>query len=186
MITLSDRCDRCFKTLSDGEHGVGLCPLEPRSQRMVIITDDIPGGVTYENYGPKPVTFYSHSQRRAYMEAHGLTQKEKFCPTPGTDKDPAGVQNSRNYVDPYTLANVTELLSRSKPRSADAVDVGKLIRGTFNIVGEKDAMAIVEGTNTKRMSRIGRRLKNGTTGGAVDTGRDGATEGKGRHSHHEE
>lgn len=181
MITLST-CDRCFKTLTDGEHGVGVCPYEPRSRQVAIVTDDIPGGQTFENGFATPQTFYSKSAYYRALSELGCSIKEKFCPTPGTDKDPAGVQNSRNYVDPYTLANVTELLSRSKPRSADAVDLGKLLRGTFNIVGEKDAMAVVEGTNTKRMSRIGRRLKDGTRRGSLDTGRDGSGEGEGCHS----
>src|SRR5262245_3070567 len=53
--------------------------------------DEIPGGIELENYGAKPMTFYSHSERRAYMEKAGLREKEKFAPFPGTDKDPAGI-----------------------------------------------------------------------------------------------
>jgi hypothetical protein len=179
MITLGadvDRCERCFKTRGDGEHGVGLCPLEPRSRATAIITDDIPGGVTYENYGPHPRTFYSHTERRRFMAEHGLTQKEKFCPTPGTDRDPAGVQDSRKYIDPYTMANAVELLSRCAPRSPDAVDLGKVLRGEFNISAEKDAVQVAEGGDVARQSRIGRRLKADVerrwgAKDAVDTGR---------------
>lgn len=179
MITLSrgetmedavERCDRCFKTLTDGAHGVGLCPYEPRTLKLSIVTDDIPGGVTYENYGPTPITFYSHTERKRYMEAHGLTQKEKFCPTPGTDRDPAGVMNSRNYIDPQTLENARILVTRQRGDVEEAAG-SNLIRGTFNIVGEKDAVAVAEGMDTKRMSRIGRRLKADASRNAVDPGR---------------
>lgn len=151
-----DRCDRCFKTRSDGEHGVGLCPLQPRHLASAIITDDIPGGVTYENYGPHPVTFYSHTERRAYMEAHGLTQAERWCPTPGTDRDPAGIMPNGRYIDPQTMENATVLLSRVSGANADAA--GEMLAGTFNISVEQDAQKMMEG-DTKRTSRIGRRLK---------------------------
>lgn len=161
MITLeSDLCDRCYQLKDAGAHGVGLCPLQPRSAlATAIITDDIPGGVTYDNYGPQPVTFHSHTERRTYMREHGLIQKEKFCPTPGTDVDPAGIPNPKGYVDRQTLENARILLSRPvAARSEDAVDLGSIIRNQRILVdGGKDAQKLVDG-DVRRAARVGRRL----------------------------
>lgn len=110
------------------------CPVcgEPAERVYVgkanIIRDEIPGGVTVENYGPQPVTFHSHSERRRYMQIHGLRETERFSPLPGTDKDPTGIPNPKGYTDPQTLANVTALLTRSSVADEDAVDVGKVLR----------------------------------------------------------
>lgn len=76
--------------------------------------DEIPGGVVVENYGPHPIRFDSHSERRAYMQAHGLHEKEKFCPRPGTDIDPAGIPNPKGYVDPQTFENAKALILRAQ------------------------------------------------------------------------
>ena len=93
-----------------------------------IARDEIPGGVTCENYGPEPVTFHSHSERRAYMAAHGLVEKDTFSPFPGTDIDPAGIPNPKGYMDPQTLENVRVLLSRESARDEGAVDMGAILR----------------------------------------------------------
>jgi len=29
-MSVTNTCDRCYKPLGDGEHGLGLCPFEPR------------------------------------------------------------------------------------------------------------------------------------------------------------
>src|SRR5688572_24652232 len=127
MITV---CDRCYRMLlRPEEHGVGLCPFEPRRALDVAIrTDDIPGGEVCENYGHDLVKFYSETERKRYMEAHGLSIKEKFCPTPGTDRDPTGRTNPARYIDPYTMEAAKALLSRVQPRSEEAVDVGAIIK----------------------------------------------------------
>ena len=94
------------------------CAVCVESERSVesataVFRDGIPGGITLENYGPHPITFYSHAERRAYMKAKGLQEKEKFCPMPGTDKDPQGIPNPKGYMDPVTLANAAELIRRN-------------------------------------------------------------------------
>lgn len=143
-----------------GEHGVGLCPFEPRHMAVSIIADEIPMGVTYENGFKTPQTFYSKSAYERALKENGLTRTERFCPTPGTDTDPAGIPNPQGYMDPTTLENARILLSRASGATEEQIEAeGKVIRGRFNIVGEKDAMAVATGTDTKRMSRIGRRLK---------------------------
>jgi hypothetical protein len=66
-----------------------------------------------ENYGQQPTKVYSHTERKQLMLKNGLELKERFCPTPGTDIDPAGIPNPKGYMDPQTLANAAALLSRN-------------------------------------------------------------------------
>lgn len=66
-------CDRCFQPEDVGEHGVGLCPYEPRKRFATIIDDQLPGGPQMlENLGPEPVYVESKSQLRSEMAARGL------------------------------------------------------------------------------------------------------------------
>jgi hypothetical protein len=78
-------CPQCGGTLEIG--GWPFCP-DHAPGRSGAIADDIPGGITLENYGPNPVTFYSHSERRRYMREHGLEECVRHVPVPGTDKSP--------------------------------------------------------------------------------------------------
>lgn len=181
---MSDRCDRCFKSLADGEHGVGLCPLEPRSRATAIVADDIPGGMVIENGFKTPQTFYSKSAYEQALRDNGLTRIERFCPTPGTDIDPAGVQNPKGYMDPQTLENARVLVTRVKQAVREDVETTLMIRGHFNISGEKDAVHVAEGTSPTRQSRIGRRLKNATRPDPVDTGGEHPAAGEGCNPHH--
>lgn len=103
-------CSKCGHKMESGDfpfcpHGVG--GLNGR------IHDDIPGGVIVENYGPDPIRFDSHTDRRKYMAVHGLREKEKFSPMPGTGKDPAGIPNPAGYMDPQTLLNAAALICRN-------------------------------------------------------------------------
>lgn len=161
-----DACEQCGVVIRVGMHW--QCPHEP--YRGVAFADDIPGGLTVENYGPQPMTFYSHSARRRYMAENGLHETERFSPMPGTDKDPMGVQNPKGYMDPQTLDNARVLLSRtSKVKPEELAE----IRNTFSLIdGGKDAEALVAG-DTKRMSRVGRRINGSRSqeSGAVDAGR---------------
>lgn len=38
-------CERCFRPLSDGEHGLYACPYQPRPVSYVVRPDSIPGGL---------------------------------------------------------------------------------------------------------------------------------------------
>lgn len=72
-------CDRCFKLSTDGEHGEGLCPYEPRSRAHAIVPDDVPGGFVVENGFDKPTRFYSRSEHQAALAARGLEIKAKWA-----------------------------------------------------------------------------------------------------------
>jgi hypothetical protein len=124
--------------------------------------DDIPGGITLENYGKDPVTFYSHTERRAYMQKHGLFEKEKFCPFPGTDKDPQGIPNPKGYIDPYTLENARILVERQqlaggKKEEFDPSTV--LTHLQTGDISEADVVAISHPQgDRRRQSRFHRRM----------------------------
>lgn len=114
-------CERCGIELKVGDYP--FCQGDPTRhtrQATSIARDEIPGGVVVENYGRHPVRFYSHTERRAYMKAHHLHEKETFCPLPGTDKDPQGIPNPKGYLDPQTLKNAEALILRAQ--KADSFD----------------------------------------------------------------
>lgn len=73
-------CERCFQSLSEGEHGEGLCPFEPRRHAHTVIGDDIPGGQWFENGFKEPQKFYSHSEHRAALAAQGREIRAKWVP----------------------------------------------------------------------------------------------------------
>lgn len=58
-------CDRCFRPVAIGEHGLYLCPLEPR-RAAVVRPDSIPGGVEIAhglcNADGTPRRYDSHSE----------------------------------------------------------------------------------------------------------------------------
>ena len=69
-------CDRCFRPMEEGEHGVYLCPLEPRRLAPTVWPDDIPGGLLIEHglchEDGTPRRFDSRSAIRAAAAARGL------------------------------------------------------------------------------------------------------------------
>lgn len=151
-------CPSCGAVLQVGSwpwcpHGRGTAAVE---------RDEIPGGITCENYGPNPVTFYSHSERRAYMKAHGLHEIEKFCPMPGTDIDPQGIPNPAGYVDKQTLANGIALLTRGAgvEKEWDPKEAGVLVNEFKGEITGRDVRAFETG-DTRRLSRVGRRTNGG-------------------------
>lgn len=106
-----------------------------------IARDEIPGGIICENYGPHPIRFDSHSERRRYMAAHGLREKEKFSPAPGTDKDPQGIPNPAGYVDAYTLKNAAELICRNGNKEPfDGVRSGVLRNLNIEVIANAEEM----------------------------------------------
>lgn len=81
-------CERCFQPNNIGEHGIGLCPYEPRPSGVTTIGDDIPGGMTVENMGHEPMTFYTKSAWRREMQARGLVNQVRHVGVNHTDKSP--------------------------------------------------------------------------------------------------
>lgn len=150
-------CGKCGHIFMGGEWP--FCPHPQREGSPMIERDEIPGGITLENYGPHPVTVYSHSERRRLMVAQGLQEKETFCPLPGTDKDPQGIPNPKGYVDKQTLANATELICRNgqAEREWDPVEAGVLTNQKSGPITRRDGEAIASG-DARRQSRLFRRM----------------------------
>lgn len=122
-------CEKCRVRISgegpDSPQRWPFCPHGVMHSAM-IITDEIPGGQTFENYGPEPVTFYSHSERHRYMKAHGLRELDKWCPTPGTDIDPQGIPKPSGYMDPQTLENARILIERQQLQKRNRLHFGDI------------------------------------------------------------
>ena len=123
-------CEKCGVSITGGMWP--WCPHPMREAKVAMATDEIVGGVTLENWGPNPVTFHSYSEMRRYATEHHIQIREKFAPTPGTDKDPAGIPNPKGYMDPKTLDNARVLLSRvSGQRQEDEVPI-TLVEGEID------------------------------------------------------
>lgn len=148
-------CPQCGRELQIADWP--FCP-HKRTGGYANFRDEIPGGLVCENYGPHPVTFYSHSERRRYMKQQGLVERETFAPFPGTDKDPQGIPNPKGYVDPQTLENARVLVSRNGRGDSDLDESGKMVGATYSgFVSKRDAVAIADGDAT-RQSRLHRRI----------------------------
>jgi hypothetical protein len=69
-------CERCLKPLDSGEHGLFLCPLEPRPPAYVVRPDSIPGGVEIAhgicNEDGSPRRYYSRSEIKTACAVKGL------------------------------------------------------------------------------------------------------------------
>lgn len=148
-------CDNCHQIIHISDWP--FCP-HGRGANAIHV-DDIPGGMWMENLGPHPVKVYSHTERERLMKEQGLELKEKFCPMPGTDVDPQGVQNPKGYVDAQTLANGIALITRQQvaPTEFDGVEAGVLRNFFSGSLTEGDAARVGSG-DVRRSSRLGRRL----------------------------
>lgn len=69
-------CERCYKPLDEGEHGLGLCPLEPRRAQYAVWQDTIEGGLEISNgicnEDGTPKRYYSWSEIAAACKAKGV------------------------------------------------------------------------------------------------------------------
>lgn len=124
-------CVACGKRRVVGDHP--RCPhpmVKDEGNQLNYLQDEIPGGVVIENGVPHPVRVYSYTEMRLLREKAGYQLLEKWCPTPGTDVDPAGVQDYRKYRDAKTLANGAALILRQAKAEppADDFDVDKILR----------------------------------------------------------
>jgi len=95
-------CEKCGCDIP-----IGAWPFCPHgtSATYTNVRDDIPGGMVLENYGPEPVTVYSHSERRKLLKQRGLEEAAHHVP---------GDKHVRTWdtVDPVTVANAQTMLER--------------------------------------------------------------------------
>jgi hypothetical protein len=104
---VTDRCEKCGEEIAVGSfpfcpHGRGANAIEP---------DEVPGGFWAENGFDTPQKFYSHSEHEAALAARGMEIRAKHA----GDRDKI-MSNWAAGIDPVTMANAAELLSRGKPR----------------------------------------------------------------------
>lgn len=150
-------CLACGRKRRDGDwpgcpHGL----LSGDETRSSYVPDEIPGGIIIENAGPEPLRFDSYTEMNAHFAAVGLQRKEKFSPIPGTDKDPAGVVDSRKYMDAQTLANGAALILRQQSTltGKDELDVeGVLVNLTSHVMTESEAIERREQITQRREQR---------------------------------
>ena len=160
-------CAMCgtFQMMVAWDDKTALCPDcgEPTVRTYAAVStfrDDIPGGIVVENYGPKPIRFDSHTERRRYMREHGLQERERYSPMPGTDKDPQGIPNPKGYVDPYTLEAGRILIERQQQagRGEPEFDGSKVLTDMqTGTISERDVVSITSG-DPRRQSRLHRRM----------------------------
>lgn len=82
-------CDRCFKDSTTGEHGVGLCPYEPRPANSVIGDECdvwVRHGLCHSDGSPR--RFRSKSEMARVAAAKGLLNVVEHVPMRGSDKSP--------------------------------------------------------------------------------------------------
>lgn len=72
-------CERCYRDATQGEHGLGLCPLERRREDApFVIGDDIPGGLLIEhglcNPDGTPRRYDSYTEIKRACAERGLAR----------------------------------------------------------------------------------------------------------------
>lgn len=119
------------RRIADRDVGAPLCPdcLIQMSRFLSVscdkraASDDIPGGVVLENYGPQPVKVYSHTERKRLMKfdtrgrrrvdhlgrEYQLTEAVRHVGVPGSDKSPH--TTSWSTIDAETMRKAEALVS---------------------------------------------------------------------------
>lgn len=122
-------CVSCGKLRAVGDFP--KCPhsaVDGDPYKAEFFQDSIPGGMVIENGVAVPTVVYSHTEARMLREQNGYRMKEKWSPFPGTDVDPAGVQNPDRYKDAKTLENATILMLRAAGTKEEDIDLSKVFR----------------------------------------------------------
>lgn len=69
-------CDRCYQPTAIGNHGVGLCPMEPRRHLAAAVRQDtIIGGFVAETAWREPRYFDSQKRYERALDADGMMLK---------------------------------------------------------------------------------------------------------------
>ena len=93
-----ERCERCYQDITDAtEHGLNVCPLEPRrGGTATVIGDDIPGGYEVKhglcNEDGTPRKYYTKSAMAQEAKRRGLHNHVEHKPMRGSDKSPHTVR----------------------------------------------------------------------------------------------
>lgn len=115
-------CERCFRPLDDGDHGLYVCPLQPRPAHYVI-PDDIPGGLLVE-HGPvnadgSPKRYYSQSSLTHACEVQGYRRWADHYDGEGKTKD------ARVQMDWQRSGEAQRLTKQNLERKHDTERAGR-------------------------------------------------------------
>jgi hypothetical protein len=83
-------CERCLKDSAEGEHGVFVCPLEPRKLAATILGDecDVTSRHGLCNADGSPRRYTSKSEMKREAEKRGMTNVVEHVGQRGSDKSP--------------------------------------------------------------------------------------------------
>jgi hypothetical protein len=126
-------CDRCGAALTVGAWP--FCPHERGS--FTNVPDDVPGGFVVENAWREPRTFYSQSEYIRALAADGMELNPHHVP--------GGKLANWATIDPQTLENARELVSRSSKATREASVTLDSVRWTTRTVagsGRGDQMVV--------------------------------------------
>lgn len=73
-------CERCLSPAELGNHGQGICPLEPREAGFQTFKDQLYNFTDYHSTG-KPIVIHSKKQWKSHLKKNGLT--DNFTRTKG-------------------------------------------------------------------------------------------------------
>ena len=66
------QCERCFEeVLSELEHGLGKCPLQPRYAGFGVVGDELPDRTEFRHLSHKPLRFDTKTELKRYCNEHG-------------------------------------------------------------------------------------------------------------------
>lgn len=88
--------------------GAATTPL--LSRRGAVRDDSFLGGKTFENLADRPLTFYSKTEYRAYLQRHRLEECVRHVPLKDSDKSPYTMK--WGGIARETLEGATKLLER--------------------------------------------------------------------------
>lgn len=92
-------CDRCYKPVDEGEHGLYKCPLEQRPKSAVVWADDIPGGIEIANgicnEDGTPKRYYSRSAIAQACKVKGVIPYHDVYQEQGNKT----LEDARHYTD---------------------------------------------------------------------------------------
>jgi len=119
-------CDQCGAAILSGQW-----PFCPHGEVTVGRGADVtwPGGKTFENLGPEPMTFYSPAEKSRYMRQHGIEEFVRHTPVPGSDRSPHTTRWTA-VPDMDGARAMLERMAQSKASDAEETWVREFIPAT--------------------------------------------------------
>ena len=127
---MTETCSACGNEIRVGEWP--FCPHGFPEAPLTVINDSIPGGMTIENMGPAPITFYSKSDWRREMKARGLFADKTGTLVLTAKQAGEDVEAILSWDDSrHTLAGNTTIVPQE---NIEALVRGTLLKGQPSVV----------------------------------------------------